>query len=169
MILALSPLRVPWRVIERNLLELPALWGPSLGLGRFSALCGWWGLLLDGLRIILAIASGGLLQGILPLDRGAQPSCSQKRTLLFAEHLTQEVLPDLPHRQFVFAIPKALRLFFRHDRRLFSTVSRLIYRIIQNFYREAAGTASCAKTMKTKSGWILSYSRWDRTLASLDN
>jgi hypothetical protein len=41
------------------------------------------------------------------------PSCSQKRTLLFAEYLTQEVLLDLPHRQFVFAIPKALRLFFR--------------------------------------------------------
>jgi len=68
------------------------------------------------------------------------PSCSQKRTLLFSEYLTQEVLLDLPHRQFVFAIPKALRLFFRHDRRLFSEVSRLIYRLIQDFYREAAGT-----------------------------
>jgi hypothetical protein len=30
------------------------------------------------------------------------PSCSQKRTLLFSEHLTNEVLLDLPHRQFVF-------------------------------------------------------------------
>ena len=27
------------------------------------------------------------------------PSCSQKRTLLFAEHLTNEVLLELPHRQ----------------------------------------------------------------------
>jgi hypothetical protein len=53
--------------------------------------------------------------------------------------LNQEVLLDLPHRQFVFAIPKALRPFFRHDRRLFSEVSRLIYRLIQDFYREAAG------------------------------
>jgi hypothetical protein len=33
------------------------------------------------------------------------PSCSQKRTLLFAEHLTNEVLLDLPHRQFVFTMP----------------------------------------------------------------
>ena len=57
------------------------------------------------------------------------PSCSQKRTLLFAEHLTEEVLLNLPHRQFVFALPKALRIFFRHDRRLFGHVSRLIYRI----------------------------------------
>ena len=31
-----------------------------------------------------------------------QPSCSRKRTILFAEHLTNEVLLKLPHRQFVF-------------------------------------------------------------------
>jgi hypothetical protein len=59
---------------------------------------------------------------------------------LFSEYLTQEVLLDLPHRQFVFAIPKALRLYFRHDRKLFFEVSRLIYRLMKDFYREAAGT-----------------------------
>ncbi|MEW5816621.1 MAG: transposase zinc-binding domain-containing protein [Spirochaetota bacterium] len=37
------------------------------------------------------------------------PSCSPKRTFLFAEHLTEEVLLHLPHRQFVFTFPKALR------------------------------------------------------------
>jgi len=67
------------------------------------------------------------------------PSCSQKRTLLFAEHLTDEVLLELPHRQFVFTIPKALRPFFRHDRRLFSAVSRLIFALVGEFYTEAAG------------------------------
>ena len=48
------------------------------------------------------------------------PSCSRKRTILFAEHLTNEVLLRLPHRQFVFTLPKMLRPFFRHDRRLFT-------------------------------------------------
>jgi hypothetical protein len=67
------------------------------------------------------------------------PSCSRKRTILFAEHLTNEVLLKLPHRQFVFTMPKALRPFFRHDRRLFADVSRLIYRILAEFYHEAAG------------------------------
>jgi hypothetical protein len=67
------------------------------------------------------------------------PSCSRKRTILFAEHLTNEVLLKLPHRQFVFTMPKALRPFFRHDRRLFAEVSRLIYDILRDFYREAAG------------------------------
>jgi hypothetical protein len=64
------------------------------------------------------------------------PSCSQKRTLLFAEHLTNDVLLELPHRQFVFTMPKALRPFFRHDRRLFAEVSRLIYTIITEFYED---------------------------------
>ena len=49
------------------------------------------------------------------------------------------MLLNLPHRQFVFALPKALRIFFRHDRRLFGHVSRLIYHIIQEFYHQAAG------------------------------
>ena len=36
-------------------------------------------------------------------------------------------------------MPKALRLYFRHDQRLFAEVSRLIYSIIAEFYAEAAG------------------------------
>jgi len=67
------------------------------------------------------------------------PSCSQKRTLLFAEHLTQEVLLNLPHRQFVFTVPKALRPYFRYDRNLFAEVSRLIFTLIRDFYSKAAG------------------------------
>jgi hypothetical protein len=66
------------------------------------------------------------------------PSCSRKRTILFAEQLTDEVLLKLPHRQFVFTMPKAVRPFFRHDRRLFAEVSRLIYNILRDFYQEAA-------------------------------
>ena len=67
------------------------------------------------------------------------PSCSQKRTLLFAEHLREEVLLNLPHRQFVFTVPKALRPYFRHDRTLFAEVSRLIFTLIRDFYSKAAG------------------------------
>ncbi len=67
------------------------------------------------------------------------PSCSRKRTILFAEHLTNEVLLGLPYRQLVFTMPKALRPFFRRDRRLFAGVSRMIYNILREFYHEAAG------------------------------
>ena len=47
--------------------------------------------------------------------RVARNLALQSARFLFAEHLTEEVLLNLPHRQFVFALPKALRIFFRHD------------------------------------------------------
>ena len=47
--------------------------------------------------------------------RVARNVALQSARFLFAEHLTEEVLLNLPHRQFVFALPKALRIFFRHD------------------------------------------------------
>ncbi|MDA3947963.1 MAG: transposase, partial [Spirochaeta sp.] len=79
------------------------------------------------------------MQGRATNEVSDQASCSRKRTILFAEHLTNEVLLKLPHRQFVFTMPKALRPFFRHDRRLFAEVSRLIHDILREFYHEAAG------------------------------
>jgi hypothetical protein len=38
------------------------------------------------------------------------PSCDQKRTILYAEYLAEELLLELPHRQFVFTVPKILRV-----------------------------------------------------------
>ena len=53
------------------------------------------------------------------------PSFNQKRLLLFSEHLSENVLLKLPHRQFVFAIPKRLRVYFKHDRYLFADISKM--------------------------------------------
>jgi len=44
------------------------------------------------------------------------PSCHQKRVLIFGEWITEEILYPLPHRQYVFTIPKMLRPYFRFDR-----------------------------------------------------
>lgn len=79
------------------------------------------------------------------------PSCHQKRTLLFGEQMVQDVLLKLPHRQFVFTIPKCLRIFFKHDRLLFSDISNLIFDMIQSYYDEAANIK------KIDTGMILSY------------
>jgi hypothetical protein len=68
------------------------------------------------------------------------PSCSQKRTLLFAEYLDDQLLLQLPHHQFVFSIPKALRIFFHHDQKLFGAVSSLIFSLLTHFYLLAAGS-----------------------------
>ncbi|SLM17439.1 transposase [uncultured spirochete] len=67
------------------------------------------------------------------------PSCDQKRTLLYAEYLAEDLLLDLPHRQFVFTIPKILRPYFKSDKRLFGEVSKLIFSLLSDFFSLAAG------------------------------
>ncbi len=67
------------------------------------------------------------------------PSCHQKRTLLFSEQITREVFLKLPYKQWVFSIPKALRIFFKHNRMLFSDISQLIFDMLQSYYNEVTG------------------------------
>ena len=69
------------------------------------------------------------------------PSCNQKRLQLFSEHLSENVLLRLPHRQFVFALPKLLRVYFKHDRNLFADISKIIFSIINDYYTETVQTA----------------------------
>ena len=78
------------------------------------------------------------------------PSCHQKRTLLFAEQITQEALLRLPHRQWVFCIPKCLRVFFKHDRMLFSDISRLIFQMLQSYYDKVSANS-------IQTGAIIAY------------
>jgi ribosomal protein S27E len=40
------------------------------------------------------------------------PSCHQKRVVAFGEWLCMDVLKKIPHRHFVFSIPKILRRYF---------------------------------------------------------
>ena len=94
------------------------------------------------------------------------PSCSQKRTLLFGEYMNERLLLLLPHRQMVFTFPKVLRVFFRHDRRLYGEISTLVYRMIQRFYNEAAGR-------KIQSAAVIAYAsagefaRWNPHLHAI--
>jgi hypothetical protein len=74
------------------------------------------------------------MQVLLPL-----PSCGQKRTLLLGEYLADDLLLRLPHRQFVWTIPKALRGFLKRDRSLFAAVGKLIFTLIAEYYSEATG------------------------------
>ena len=78
------------------------------------------------------------------------PSCHQKRILLFSEHMANDVLLKLPHRQYVWCIPKALRIYFRNDKSLFADISKIIFSIINEYYNEASETP-------LKTGAIISY------------
>jgi hypothetical protein len=46
------------------------------------------------------------------------PSCHQKRTLLIAMHVAEEVSFPVAHRQVVLTLPKRLRPHTRFDRKL---------------------------------------------------
>ncbi len=59
--------------------------------------------------------------------------------LILKLNLSQEVLLRLPHRQFVFTVPKLLRPYFKHDRKLFADVSKLIHNLVTDYYREFNG------------------------------
>ncbi len=61
----------------------------------------------------------------------------QKRVIEFGEFLTCEVLEPVPHRQYVFSIPKRLRIFFMFDRRLLPGLSKCAWRALSAYLQSA--------------------------------
>jgi hypothetical protein len=72
-------------------------------------------------------------------QRCSCPSCHQKRSLLLALHLTDDVLAEVPHSQFVFTIPKRLRLFFKYDRSLLGKLVSSAWQTVREVYSEEVG------------------------------
>ena len=61
------------------------------------------------------------------------PSCHQKRVVEFGEWLCMDVLKKIPHRHFVFSIPKILRRYFLYDRKLLADLSRCAWESLKAF------------------------------------
>ena len=61
------------------------------------------------------------------------PSCHQKRVVEFGEWLCEKVLKYVPHRQWVFSIPKRLRIYFMMDRKLLAKLSQCAWKVL-NLY-----------------------------------
>ena len=55
----------------------------------------------------------------------------------FGEWVCGKVLKKVPHRHFVFSIPKILRRYFLYDRSLLSKLSRCAWEALRAFFREA--------------------------------
>jgi hypothetical protein len=66
-------------------------------------------------------------------------SCHQKRSLLTSVHVSGEVAAPVPHRQFVFTIPKRFRLYFRFDRALLRKLPPLAWRVVLDVHRAVIG------------------------------
>ena len=67
------------------------------------------------------------------------PSCHQRKATLWAGWLVDSVLADVPHRQWVFTIPKRIRPFFRHNPALLGQLCRLTAKVLTDFFHEALG------------------------------
>jgi len=57
-------------------------------------------------------------------------SCQAKRSVLFAEKLTTEILAPVPHRHWTFSIPRVLRGLIERDRKLLGLLSQTAYAAI---------------------------------------
>jgi len=55
----------------------------------------------------------------------------------FGERLCMNVLKKVPHRHFVFSIPKILRRYFLYDRKLLADLSRCAWESLKVFLKEA--------------------------------
>jgi len=69
--------------------------------------------------------------------RGLCPSCGAKRAAEFAAFLQDEVVEEVGHAQWVFTIPKMLRVYFLHHRELLGELSRAAYQTIQELMAAA--------------------------------
>ena len=76
-------------------------------------------------------------------QRCACPSCHQKRSLLSAQRVAEEVCLPVPHRQLVFTIPKRLRVHARYDRRLLGALARAAWECVRAETRRLLGREIC--------------------------
>ncbi len=67
------------------------------------------------------------------------PSCHQKRALLTALHVAEDVCEPVPHRQVVFTIPKRLRVHARFDRALLGKLSSAAWACVRDEVRRLLG------------------------------
>ncbi len=65
------------------------------------------------------------------------PSCHQKRVLLYADWVEENVLAPVAHRQYVFTVPKLLRPAFGRQRAWLGELCRLAARLLVEAYAEA--------------------------------
>ena len=65
------------------------------------------------------------------------PSCHAKRVVQFGEWACSEVLKNVPHRHFVFSIPKIIRIYFLFDRSLLKELSKIAWEVLGLYYKNA--------------------------------
>lgn len=75
--------------------------------------------------------------GELRFCRHFCPSSHQKSVIEFGEWLCEDVLKSVPHRQWVFSIPKRLRIYFMLDRSLLAGLSQCAWKVVSLYLKKA--------------------------------
>ena len=117
-----------WRLMDQHFQTFQRVYDE-----RFQAKYGFWRPLVEH-SVAAFLRCGDLQEGFARVrcpdcrhemfvaysckQRCTCPSCHQKRSLLTAIHVAEEVCFPVAHRQVVFTIPKRLRLHARFDRKL---------------------------------------------------
>jgi Zn finger protein HypA/HybF involved in hydrogenase expression len=84
------------------------------------------------------------------------PSCHMKRVLQFSEWLTQEILENVTHQQYVFTIPKIIRPYFKYDRKLLGRLCLCAWDTITEFFGACLPTGAVP-------GAVISIQTWGDT------
>ena len=99
-------------------------------------------------------------------------ACHQKRVVEFGEWLCTDVLKYVPHRQWVFSIPKRLRIYFMFDRSLLANLSRCAWKVLNLYLTQAvpyddakAGAAVAVQNFGDFQNFIPIYMSWPPTAA----
>ena len=69
------------------------------------------------------------------------PSCHQKRVLAYGDWVEANVLAPVPHRQYVFTLPRLLRPLFARRRALLGKLCNIVERLFARFYASARTNA----------------------------
>jgi hypothetical protein len=81
--------------------------------------------------------------------RGFCPSCGGRRMAEAAAHLTDNVFPDVPVRQWVISFPWKLGYLLLHDARLCREVRKVFQRAVFGFYSQKARNQEAIEGGKT--------------------
>ena len=138
-----------WRLLDRHFTAFAQVYDD-----RYQAKYGFWRPVVE--RSVTAfLKCGDLHEGFARLrcpdcqhemfvafsckQRCTCPSCHQKRALLTALHVAEEVCSPVAHRQVVFTIPKRLRLHCRLDRSLLGKLSAAAWTCVRDEVRRLLG------------------------------
>lgn len=100
-------------------------------------------------RVYCDFCKHSLLVAFSCKKRGVCPSCAAKRAVIFAEHLYDEVLEDVPTRHIVFSIPKRLRPYLRYNRSLCDILFQAAWKSVEETLSSESGIPALVLTLQT--------------------